>query len=64
MTLALKPRERTVTLLCGSDGLPVRVYARRLDAERRRDELNADPWIEPGTPDPQAPYEAIEWVVQ
>jgi hypothetical protein len=46
-----------VHLLVGKQTGVVSAYEHLADAEARRDKFNADPWIEPGTPDPDAPYE-------
>jgi len=51
----------SVTLLLAADGKICSVYADRAAAEARRDRFNADPFIEPGTPDPDAPYSTKTW---
>lgn len=53
-----------VFLLVGAQTGTVAVYAHREAAEARRDKYNADPFIEPGHPDPDAPYEVQSWNVQ
>lgn len=53
-----------VFLLVGKQTGTVSVWASKEDAEARRDKFNADPWVEPGNPDQDAPYEVQAWNVQ
>lgn len=60
---ATKPPE-TVSLLVNRHGKVCSVAAFPLLAELKRDLFNKDPFIEPRTPDPDAPYTVEEWMVQ
>ena len=53
-----------VFLLVGAQTGTVSVYGHREDAEAKRDQYNADPYIEPGNPDVDVPYEVQPWSVQ
>ena len=53
----------TVALLKAADGTVVRVFASADDARARAEHFNADPWVEPGTPDLHAPYTVEVWMV-
>lgn len=53
-----------VFLLVGKVTGTVSVYGSLEEAEARRDKFNADPWIEPGNPDQDAPYVVEAWTVQ
>lgn len=54
---------KTVALLQTCKGAVIAVYASTEEAEARRDRYNADPFIEPGNPDTDAPYSVEEWCV-
>ena len=53
----------TAFILLGSTTGIVAVYANESEANERRDRFNADPFIEPGTPDQDAPYRVEPWSV-
>lgn len=53
----------TVTMLLNARGEVVSVYADASDAEAKRDKFNADPFVEPGTADADAPYTTETWRV-
>jgi hypothetical protein len=54
----------TVTLLLTKDGQTVSVWPTREGALAKAIAFNADPFVEPGTPDPDAPYRVEEWTVE
>lgn len=53
-----------VFLLVGKQTGTIAVYGSREEAEERQNKFNSDPWIEPGNPDVDAPYEVQAWSVQ
>ncbi len=53
-----------VHLLLTNQGLVVSVFADRVDAEKKRDQFNDDPWLEPGIPDTAAPYSIQDHMVR
>lgn len=44
-------------------GTPVALYEAAADALATRDRFNLDPFVEPGKPDPDAPYSVELWSV-
>jgi len=54
---------KTIAILVGAKSGNVEVFASRVDAENRAEKLNADPFLEPGLPDLDAPYSVQEWTV-
>ncbi len=54
----------SVAILVNRHKHMVRVYSAQEDAEAKRDEYNADPFVAPGEPDPDAPYAVEVWEVQ
>lgn len=53
----------TVAMLLNKDGRAVSVWAAREEAEERARRYNADPFVEPGTTDPDAPYTVEVWAL-
>lgn len=53
-----------VSLLLSASGQVRGVYESEADAKAQFEKYNADPFIEEGTPDPDAPYSIETWVVQ
>jgi hypothetical protein len=58
------PTRPTVTVLLDARGCVCGVYSDRATAEKKAADWNADPFIEPGTPDPDAPYATTTWSVK
>lgn len=54
----------TVTFLLRRGGHVVSVYSKEADARARMEKFNADPFLAPGHPDPDAPYSIARWHVQ
>ncbi len=54
---------KTVTLLMTRDHIICSVWADRETARRQKDAYNADPFIEPGIPDLDAPYYLDTWTL-
>ncbi len=52
-----------VHLLLTSRETVVSVYEDEAEANATADRFNADPFIEPGNPDTDAPYRVESWVV-
>lgn len=52
-----------VYLLVGAKTGVVSAWQTFVGAAKKRDAFNADPFIEPGMPDPDAPYEVQRWLV-
>jgi hypothetical protein len=55
---------QTISILVGAKSGNIAVFASRDDAEARAAELNADPFLEPGLPDLDAPYTVQTWQVR
>ncbi len=55
---------KTVSILLTVNGVTVGVFASRKEAEERRDEFNADPFMGQGVPDTDAPYSVDTWAVR
>lgn len=53
-----------VTLLLSCTGQVLSVYEDPLEAYAKRDRYNADPFVEPGVPDVDAPYSVMTWNVK
>lgn len=53
----------TVAILKTNKGQIARVFAEEIEARRICDKMNADPFIEPGSPDIDAPYSVDLWSV-
>jgi hypothetical protein len=53
-----------VYLLLSSSNQVCSIYESREDAEAKRDRFNADPFLELGRGDPDAPYTVAAWSVQ
>lgn len=53
----------SVTLLLNHLGQPLAAFASHADAQARCDKYNADPFLEPDKPDPDAPYSIETWSV-
>ena len=54
---------KQVTLLLAKSGRVVSVHENQVDAEAKRDQYNADPFLDAETPDEDAPYRAETWSV-
>lgn len=52
------------TLLIGKATGVVRIFEDAGEAAARMEALNRDPWLEPGKPDPDAPYRVETWNVE
>lgn len=52
-----------VTLLIDATGEVCSVWADKSKAALKAAEFNADPFLEPGLPDPAVPYRIKEWGV-
>jgi hypothetical protein len=50
-----------VTVVMTARGHISAIYADPAEAAKQVQAFNADPFLEPGQPDPDAPYEAVEW---
>lgn len=60
---------RTAFFLVSKDGVQCAAFAKKDDAEAKAAKYNADPFIEEGSPDPDAPYrvevgDAGNWCVR
>jgi hypothetical protein len=58
------PRVDTVTLLVGKQTGVVAAYAVEAEASAKAEEHNADPFLAPGEPDPDAPYKVATFRVR
>jgi hypothetical protein len=63
----VKPETAPIVSVCAllnNQGLIVSLFADRVDAEKKRDAFNYDPWLEPGLRDTAAPYSVQDWTVR